>query len=53
MQAKRLGYNCEKHKGQLKILLLQPFFCYLQIFREQFCKRASDNKDAINNNLAE
>ena len=28
------------------------FFCYLQIYSEEFCKRASDNKDAINNNLA-
>ena len=25
------------------------FFCYLQIYREQFCKIASDNKDAISN----
>ena len=30
--------------------LLRRFFCYLQIYREQVCKRASDNKDAINNN---
>ena len=29
------------------------FFSYLQIYREQFCKRVSDNKDGINNNLAE
>ena len=29
------------------------FFCYLQIHREQVCKRASDDIDAINNNLAE
>ena len=29
------------------------FFCCLQSYKEQFCKRASDNKDSINNNLAE
>ena len=29
------------------------FFCCLQSYKEQFSKRASDNKDSINNNLAE
>ena len=29
------------------------FFCYLQIYREEFCKRASDNKNPISHNLAE
>ena len=37
---------------QLKLQLLRLFFCYLQIYKEQFCKRVSDDKDAINKNLA-
>ena len=34
-------------------LFCLTIFCYLQIYREHFCERASDNKDTINNNLAE
>ena len=48
-----LNFNISKTIGGIKLIFcMQLHICYLQIYREQFCKRASENKDAINNNLA-